>query len=210
MGTTTTTTMGKALFDQGFVQVRFMDTSAGHPGELRIKGFMPNESAVFTRYGTDLKSIEYLPNQYTGSHSTASTGRPGNFLATTLVYQVFAKMGQVITPDVWDLLDLDLVCRPDGYSATWWVLDQAVALGLVAAPLTPPPAPPLLPPVVDPPVPPLPPAPPAAPPVQPSTGLSTPEQRIDELWAWVGQQWPIVRPVAIQALRMFRKSVGRQ
>jgi hypothetical protein len=157
------------------------------------------------RYGTDLKMIEYLPNQYTGSHSTASPGRPGNFMATSLVYQVFAKMGQTVTPDVWDLLDLDMVCRPDGYSATWWVLDQAMALGLAA--------PPVAVPVVDPPAPVVPPVLPAPPPVAvpstPTTGLSTPEQRVDELWAWIGQQWPIVRPVAIQALKMFRKAVGK-
>jgi len=60
----------------------------------------------------------------------------------------------------------------------------------------------------------VPPAPPSPPvvlaPTHPlgSTSLSMPEQRVDELWAWVNQQWPIVRPAAIQALKMFRKAIG--
>lgn len=66
------------------------------------------------------------------------------------------------------------------------------------------------PPALPPPNPPVqPPSPPpvASPPA--GSGLSAPEQRVDELWAWIGQQWPTVRPVAVAALKMFRKAVGR-
>lgn len=49
------------------------------------------------------------------------------------------------------------------------------------------------------------------PPPVPPTGivLSTPENRVEELWAWVNQQWPKVRPVAIEALKLFRTAVRR-
>lgn len=65
------------------------------------------------------------------------------------------------------------------------------------APPTPPPLPPPRPPVVVP--------PPAPPPV----GLSSPEQRIEELTAWVGQKLVQVKPLLVEALVMFRKAVGR-
>lgn len=51
---------------------------------------------------------------------------------------------------------------------------------------------------------------PAPPAPVPAPALSPPEQRVDELIAWVGQKLVQVKPVLVEALIMFRRAVGRQ
>lgn len=65
-----------------------------------------------------------------------------------------------------------------------------------------------LPPAAPPPLPPPPPLLPLPKPI-PGSGLSEPGQRVDELWSWCNQQFHVVRPVLIEALKMFRKAGGR-
>lgn len=98
-----------------------------------------------------------------------------------------------------DFEDSRYLQAPDGVSSVY----AYYVRGQAAPPIDPPAPPPPAPPPVQPPSP-----PPVAPPPA-GSGLSSPEQRVDELWTWIGQQWPTVRPVAVAALKMFRKAVGR-
>lgn len=182
----TAITGGEALLGQGFAATACLDTSQGQPGVRLTGSFNPTRADSLGRYGINIyrPGISFIPEQYTGAHSTGL-----NSQAVALLPQVFAKLGVIIEPNATrDQADLDMLV-----GATAWVIRMAIDFKLLA-----PAAPP-----VDPPAPP----PPAPPPV--ASGLSSPEQRVDELWAWIGQQWPTVRPVAVAALKMFRKAVGR-
>lgn len=196
---------GEALALLGMTSTSCLDTSRGLPGTDMVSFLRPGEpfdgsaASAVARYGLDVLSPghSYQPAQYTGSHSTGL-----NSQAISLLPKVLAKDGFTVTANpMQDAMDLNMVA-----GATQWVIGEAVALGLLA-----PPAPPVDPPAPPPPAPP-PVQPPSPPPVAPppaGSGLSAPEQRVDELWAWIGQQWPTVRPVAVAALKMFRKAVGR-
>lgn len=98
-----------------------------------------------------------------------------------------------------DFEDSRYLQAPDGSSSVYAYYVRGQAAPPVDSPAPPPPAPPPF----------QPPSPPPVVPPPAGSGLSAPEQRVDELWAWIGQQWPTVRPVAVAALKMFRKAVGR-
>lgn len=191
---------GEALLGQGFAATACLDTSQGQPGVKLTGTFNPQRADSLGRYGIniDRPGISFIPEQYTGGHS-----RGLNSQAVALLPLVFAKLDRpvLIEPNATrDQADLDMLV-----GATAWVIQKAIEFKLLAppAPVDLPAPPPPVPPPVQPPSP-----PPVAPPPA-GSGLSAPEQRVDELWAWIGQQWPTVRPVAVAALKMFRKAVGR-
>ena len=186
-------TGGEFLYQAGFRTTRAFDVTQGHPGVPVSGVFNP----ILRTYGFTLTGKEIPAEQNAGAHARARGDGLRQSDAPFLLGLVAAAKNTPIVSDLaQDASDLSYL-----FGATQWVLDEALRLGLVAIEPQPP-APP-----VDPPAP-----PPAPPPVQPppaGSGMSAPEQRVDELWAWIGQQWPVVRPVAVAALKMFRKAVGR-
>lgn len=222
------TTGGQALAGQGFTRTACMDTSRGHPG-VRLTGtFDPLRTDSLGRYGIDIlrPGITFIPEQYTGSHSTGL-----NSLAVGLLPEVFWQLGVTVEPDRGrDQADLDMLV-----GATPWVLAKAVEFGILAVdepsgqPVGPPP-----PPVPAPGSPVQPPQP--APPVQPS-GPSSPSLsglhplspasvRVEELrglldvvWGVAPERvwfepplaliqhphgWESLAPFAVEALRFYR------
>jgi hypothetical protein len=189
---------GEALVALGFNQIAWMDVSQGHPGVRKSGTFRPDHPGRYEGMAS-LSEIEYLPDAYAGAHAADLNSQALGVTARVLTSSLEEHLGSLAPQVELDnnaLLDLDLV-RSSSQSATAFVVNYAVAKGWLApAGVVPPPPPPLPPPVPTP----LP---------APAAGLSTPEQRVDELWALVNSWWPTVRPLAIVALKMLRKAWGK-
>lgn len=122
----------EALYRIGFTVTEWWDIANGYPGVYHAGVFDPTKSDTLGRYGvSSLSSLRYDPNNYTGSHASGLNPFAMENLAAVLADAVH----EPVTLDDNALADMDMV-----RGATQWVIQRALAMGLLApaAPVTPP------------------------------------------------------------------------